>query len=78
MGQRRYYDLERDPGESRPRHWSMSDPPPPAFLERIASDIDDAGRPSELREGVQIDAPKVAPRADETDLERLRALGYVE
>jgi len=78
VSQRRYYDLERDPGERLPRSWAASDPPPPAFLERIAGDPEAAGRPLESSKGVRIDAPKVSPRADEADLERLRALGYVE
>jgi hypothetical protein len=39
---------------------------------------DPGGLPKGFREGLRIDAPKVAPRADAETIERLRALGYVE
>lgn len=58
--------------------WLPNDPRGRALLSLIASDPDPAGMPADLERGVQLNAPKVAPGLDETNLERLRALGYVE
>ena len=78
--QHEFFDLASDPGETAPRRW---DPDESAeggreLLGLIERDPDPGGRPESLRKGVKITAPKVAPRADQEAIERLRALGYVE
>jgi len=74
----RYYDLASDPDELRPRPASAPQPALAELMRRIEADPDPAGRPAEFAKGLQLGAPKVAPRADEQARERLRALGYVE
>jgi len=74
------YDLGADPAELKPQHWD------PLNLEEAAQELidlfdrdpDPGGLPKDFQEGLLIDAPKVAPRADAETIERLRALGYVE
>jgi arylsulfatase A-like enzyme len=72
------FDLVRDSGELRPQPLKADDPLIQLLREKIESDPDPAGLPRYHRAGVQIQAPKVSPRASEADLERLRRLGYVE
>jgi arylsulfatase A-like enzyme len=74
---RRYYDLATDPGEADPRPWEPDDTAA-ALIDRFLRDPDPGGLPGDLRAGMRIDAPKVAPRADDAAIERLRALGYVD
>ena len=75
-----YYDLGADPTEQDPQHWDPVDLEgvPRALTDLFDRDPDPGGLPQELRAGLRIDAPKVAPRADAEAIERLRALGYVE
>jgi arylsulfatase len=73
------YDLGADPHELAPQ--PVEGPPPDAMralLELVRSDPDPAGVPKEWEKGIQIEAPKVAPRVSEEELERLRGLGYAE
>jgi arylsulfatase A-like enzyme len=73
----RYTDLERDPYERRlePR----TDGTPVDTLESwFRNDPDPAGRPKAMMSGVRLDGPKVAPGRSESELDALRALGYVE
>jgi arylsulfatase A-like enzyme len=80
MQNRWHYDLDVDPSEQKPQRWD------PLNLEETARELidlfdrdpDPGGLPKDFREGLRIDAPKVAPRADAETIERLRALGYVE
>lgn len=78
LGQRRLYDLEKDPLETRPLPWSPDHSPARALTELIRTDPDPGRRPSDPRRGEQITEPKISPRATAEDIERLRALGYVE
>jgi arylsulfatase A-like enzyme len=74
-----FYDLSTDPLELSPQ--PVQGPPPDALralLELVRSDPDPAGVPQEWEKGIRIEAPKVAPRASQEELERLRALGYAE
>jgi hypothetical protein len=75
-----FFDLGNDPGETAPQRWTPDESAAGAreLLELIESDPDAGGYPKALRKGMQITAPKVAPRADREVIERLRALGYVE
>ena len=80
MQSRWQYDLGADPAEQNPQRWD------PLNLEEAARELidlfdrdpDPGGQPRNFREGLRLDAPKVAPRADAETIERLRALGYVE
>ena len=76
--ERKRYGLEDDPGEQQPRVWDYGVPTARALLEFVRDDPDPAGVPRELEAGMRLSAPKVAPRADEEALEKLRALGYAE
>jgi arylsulfatase len=77
--ERRYYDLAEDPAELAPRPPQAGAGGGDAELRAlIEADPDPGGLPAQLRRGIQIDAPKVAPRATEAQREQLRALGYVE
>jgi arylsulfatase len=74
------FDLSEDPDELAPSPWPLrgDEEATRALLELFETDPDPDGQPESMREGIRIDAPKVAPRADAKALERLRALGYVE
>jgi arylsulfatase A-like enzyme len=74
---KRFYDLGEDRAQVLPRSWHSESGPAEELLRSIAADPDPAGWPLEMREGIRLNAPKVAPRADEEALNRLRALGYV-
>ncbi|GAG05432.1 unnamed protein product, partial [marine sediment metagenome] len=78
--QHEFFDLAKDPGETAPQVWAPDETAEGAreLLGLIDRDPHPGGRPESLRKGVQITAPKVAPRADQEAIERLRALGYVE
>jgi len=78
--QHEFFDLANDPGEKAPQEWAPAEPAEGALelLGLIERDPAPGGRPESLRKGVQLTAPKVAPRADQEVIERLRALGYVE
>jgi arylsulfatase A-like enzyme len=71
------YDLASDPHEARPRPWKDGEVAR-RLLERVRTDPDPAGLPLQLRRGIQLRAPKVAPGASPEMEEKLRALGYVE
>jgi arylsulfatase A-like enzyme len=75
-----YYDLGADPAEQKSQTWDPSNPNEVAreLIALFDRDPDPGGLPKGFREGLRIDAPKVAPRADTETIERLRALGYVE
>ena len=74
---RRAYDLAADPGEIDPKPWSRVGVAQSRLLNLVAEDPDPSGRPADLVEGMNPDAPKVAPGLSEEDRARLRALGYV-
>jgi arylsulfatase A-like enzyme len=78
--QHEFFDLADDPGETAPQEWAPGEAAEGALelLRLIERDPDPGGRPESLRKGEQLTAPKVAPRADQEAIERLRALGYVE
>lgn len=71
------YDLRADPRERSPLDVSTNDPPLHRLLTLIAADPDPGGSPINARMGVQLEGPKVDPRADARALEALRALGYI-
>ncbi|MBW2578358.1 MAG: sulfatase [Deltaproteobacteria bacterium] len=75
-----HFDLGADPAEQKPQPWDPSNPEEVAreLIDLFDRDPDPGGLPKGFREGLRIDAPKVAPRADAETIERLRALGYVE
>ncbi|MCA9729159.1 MAG: sulfatase, partial [Candidatus Eisenbacteria bacterium] len=69
---RRFYELDTDPLEERARDWPEPlDARADSLLRLIASDPDPGGIPDSLREGIQIDAPKVAPNLTEEQREKL-------
>jgi arylsulfatase len=75
------YDLSQDPGELEPTLWSPASPPAPAaveLLERVARDPDPAGMPDEKRRAPGFGAPNAAADLIRSQLEKLRALGYVD
>ncbi|MGI9432860.1 MAG: sulfatase [Myxococcota bacterium] len=76
--QRLAYDLAADPGELRPRPFDPKAPAARELLELIERDPDPAGVPVQPERGERLAAPKVSPRAGAAELEKLRALGYVE
>lgn len=75
-----FFDLANDPGETAPQEWASDETAEGAreLLALIERDPDPGGRPESFHKGAQLTAPKVAPRADQEAIERLRALGYVE
>lgn len=75
--ERRFYDLEADPFELNPISWNPGEVAD-RLLELSESDPDPGGLPEAAKEGLRVQAPKVAPRATPEQLEQLRALGYVE
>jgi arylsulfatase A-like enzyme len=78
LARRAYYDLAQDPNELSPARWTDSAPAPRFLLDLIREDPDPAGIPSQFRQGIRLDAPKVAPNLSEKHLEALRKLGYAE
>jgi arylsulfatase len=70
-----YYDLETDSAELQPEPWPAQMGGALALLELAGADPDPGGVPENARRG---GAPKVSPRATHEQLEKLRALGYVE
>lgn len=74
----RYYDLQTDPHELEPQSWNGGSPVAERLLELSRTDPDPGGIPSRYARGLRRGAPKVAPRATDEQLERLRHLGYVE
>jgi len=74
----RAYALDRDPLELEPDHAPGESAARRELIELIERDPDPGGLPEDLRSGMQIDAPKVAPGITPAQRERLRALGYVE
>jgi arylsulfatase len=76
-----HYDLARDPGELSPSQWSPAAPPAPAaaeLRERAERDPDPAGLPNSKRANADFSAPNAAGDIAREQLEKLRALGYVE
>jgi hypothetical protein len=74
----RFYDLAKDPLELEPYGWPDGEAHAlDLLMEMIRTDPDPGGEPTALKEGIRLNAPKVAPRADTEALERLRSLGYV-
>ncbi len=71
----RFFDLASDPGEKNPLPWPPDESTATRLRELIRKDPDPGGLP---RGGAAPTGPKVAPRADEEALKRLRALGYAE
>lgn len=75
------YDLASDPGELEPTQWSPAAPPSPAaqeLSERARRDPDPAGMPSKERADPNWGAPNAARDLLRGQLEKLRALGYVD
>lgn len=76
--EQRYYDLAQDPGELHPASALPEASPLRALRELMAADPDPGGTPARFQHGRRLRAPKVAPRATDEQLDKLRALGYVE
>jgi arylsulfatase len=72
------FDLRSDPGEQHGRPPPDDDRLMQELRAKIAADPDPTGVPEAYRRGIQLMAPKVAPRVSEEDLARLRELGYAE
>ena len=75
------YDLAADPGEEDPQRWAVEAPPSPAaqeILDRVARDPDPAGVPEKNRRAPNFHAPSVTADVIRSQLEKLRALGYVD
>jgi arylsulfatase A-like enzyme len=72
------YDLAVDPGELSPLSFDSQAGAARELLALIESDPDPAGVPRQPERGERLAAPKVSPRAGPAELEKLRALGYVE
>jgi arylsulfatase A-like enzyme len=78
LRERRHYDLRRDPAELEPVDEPLDSAAARELLSLIRQDPDPGGLPHKMQLGIKINAPKVDPRATEEQLEKLRALGYVE
>nr|MDJ0849448.1 sulfatase-like hydrolase/transferase [Myxococcota bacterium] len=76
--ERRSYDLASDPNETEPARWQSENEASRALIELVRSDPDASGVPSQYEKGMQLRAPKVAPRVDPETLEALEQLGYAE
>jgi arylsulfatase len=74
----RVYALDADPLELEPDLEPAASAARSALLELIERDPDPGGLPEALAQGIQLDAPKVAPGITPEQRARLRALGYVE
>lgn len=76
-----HYDLAADPGELRPGRWAPGEPPAAAARElvlRAERDPDPAGIPASKRADPDWGRPSVAGDLVREQLEKLRALGYVD
>jgi len=76
-----HYDLIDDPGELRPTQWPVDEPPAPAAREltQLAErDPDPAGIPHDKRANPGWGAPNAGADILAEELEKLRALGYVD
>jgi arylsulfatase len=76
-----HYDLAHDPGELAPSKWSPGTPPSQAaheLSERARRDPDPAGIPNEKRANPHWGAPNAVGNLLREQLEKLRALGYVD
>ncbi len=76
--ERRSYDLRADPAERKPGVWRPGSAASEELLRLVRSDPDPSGVPKQYAKGMQLRAPKVAPRVDESTLEKLEQLGYAE
>ena len=74
----RLYDLRTDPGELNPDRSPAPASARDALHALIQQDPDPAGLPEHLRQGMQLDAPKVAPGVTPEQRKKLEALGYIE
>jgi arylsulfatase len=72
------YALDADPGEERPRALAQAGDEAAALLDLVARDPDPAGVSSSTLSGAGLRAPKVGREVSPEELERLRALGYVD
>jgi arylsulfatase len=72
------YVLGEDPQEQRPQALDIANPDARPLLELVAGDPDPAGVPEGPLGGSALRAPKLARDVPPDDLERLRALGYVD
>jgi len=79
VSNRYLYDLSRDPEESERLPWDPEshDAEAAALIALIAADPDPAGVPQEYAQGKRLEHPKVRPGIEPDQLEKLRALGYV-
>jgi len=75
---RHFYDLETDPGESKPLPWPGDSTAATRLEDLIRSDPDPGGLPRDPKRGFAIAAAKVDPRVSPAEREKLRSLGYVE
>ena len=76
-----HYDLSRDPSELDPKRWSPGEPPTAVaweLRERAERDPDPAGIPKAKRDKPDWGRPSVAGDVIREQLEKLRALGYVD
>jgi len=71
-------DLETDPGEIEWAPLVTAARLRATLEEMIRRDPDPGGLPSQYAEGAKLTGPKVAPGVDGVQLDRLRALGYVD
>ncbi len=76
--ERRFYRLATDPSELEPLDWLSDAETQRLLLEISRTDPDPGGLPENAKAGIRIRAPKVSPRVGAEQLEKLRALGYVE
>jgi len=74
------YDVVRDPAESERLAWDseLHDAEAAPLIRLIEEDPDPAGVPREYTRGHRLEHPKVRPGVDKEQLQKLRALGYVE
>ena len=74
------YDVVRDPAESERLAWDseLHDAEAAPLIRLIEEDPDPAGVPREYARGHRLEHPKVRPGVDKQQLQKLRALGYVE
>ena len=73
-----YYDMIKDPGELDPQPWDENSKHAQLLRAQVGSDPDPAGMPKSRRKSRDPGSPNHAAKLLRDQLEKLRALGYVD
>ena len=73
-----YYDMIKDPGELDPQPWDENSKHAQLLRAQVGSDPDPAGMPNSRRKSRDPGSPNHAAKLLRDQLEKLRALGYVD